>query len=347
MKNTKLARTLCSLALVLALALCCLPAAFASENEISVDFSFYNGAVVIPKTEIKFYDGIAEEYGYEMSSTDHSGKAINSATVFDALVAAHKIYYGQAFTKETSKNYLEISYGFVTKAFGIKSSAWGMCINDKVSHDDVYVDAYGGYTGYSFDSAAINSDDYVSVYTYQDKSMYSDYYITLSDDKISTTTGEAFTISATGYSAMWYGCSKDEMISSQTHKMVGLDVYTTTDFKSYSKVGTLNENGEITLDFDNEGTVYLCIMGNFDDPYMGEVPVVANWCEVTVTEPDFDDGLYFLKDINVDFDANAYALNLTFAFGDINKVSPDITKNLTVDFSWLSAVIDLLRSIIK
>ena len=167
MKNKKLAKKLCSLALALALALCCLPATYAYEN-ITVDFSFYNADVVIPKTEINVYDGIAEEYGYVVASVDHNGIAVDNATAFDAIVAAHKMYYGDSFTSETCTDYLSISSSFVTKAFGVNTSAFGLFVNDRVPHDGIYVDAYGGYTGYAFDTAEIESNDYISLYTYQD-----------------------------------------------------------------------------------------------------------------------------------------------------------------------------------
>lgn len=354
MKNRKFTKTLCSLVLALALALCCLPVAFAAENEITVDFSFYNGAVVIPKTEVTVYDGIAEEYGFTMSATDHNGVTIDGPTVFDAIVAAHKAYYGDDFTEETSGNYLSISYGFVTKAFGVKSSALGMCVNDVVPHDNVFVDAYNSYTGYSFDACVINEGDYVSIYTYQDKSYYADYYITLSDNEIKTVTGEEFTLSATGYSAMWYGCSKEDTITSQTYKLAGLDVYLTTDFKLYSKVGTLDENGEITLSFDNVGTVYLCVMGDFEDPYMGIVPTVANWCEVIIKEPEepvYEDALYIPNRLDITVEANPdegrIVLNFIMNFSDIKTDVPDKTESISfeINVSWFSKIIEFIAGL--
>ena len=67
MKRTNLAAKICSLVFALAMALCCLPAAFAAEDEITVSFSFYDGAIVIPKTELTVTDGTAEKYGYTLS----------------------------------------------------------------------------------------------------------------------------------------------------------------------------------------------------------------------------------------------------------------------------------------
>ena len=80
MKSRKITVKICSLMLALAMALCCLPAAFAAEDEITISFSFFDGTVVIPKGELKVTDGIAEKYGYQLSEKDHNGNEINGIT---------------------------------------------------------------------------------------------------------------------------------------------------------------------------------------------------------------------------------------------------------------------------
>lgn len=346
MKRKNFTAKLFSLLLALAFALCCLPAAYAAENEITVDFSFYDGDVVIPKTEIAVTDGIAEEYGYTISATDHNGNAVNGITVFDAVVAAHKAFYGDEFTAETAGSYLAFSYGYVTKAFGIPSSAFGMCVNDASPNDGIYNENYGGYTGYAYDTAVIKDGDYVSVYTYSD-SWYGDYYITLSDSEIEAEAGEAFTLSATGYSIMYYGFSTPETIASNTYAMAGLDVYSTTDFENYTKIGTLDENGAATLAFDEIGTVYLCISGEFADPDMGKMPVVANWCEVTVTEPK--DAIYIPESIDVSFDTETKedAVIILFAidYFDLKGEAPDKSECITLEINigWFNRIIEFIK----
>lgn len=361
MKRKNLSAKLLSLVLALALALCCLPAASAQEKEITIDFSFYNGNIVIPKTELEVTDGIAEEYGYSLADKEN-------ITVFDAIVAAHISLYGEKFTKETCGDYLEMSASFITKAFGAPSSALGFFVNDKMPHNGIYDENFYGYTGYACDTAAIKSNDYVSLFTYQDLSMYADYYITLSDSEISVETQEEFTVSATGYSAMWYGCSLEETIEANTYPMAGVDVYSTTDFELYSKVGTLDENGEITLSFSNPGTVYLCFMGKFEDMYAVN-PVIANWCEVTVSEPiteppteqpdnnpsepDYKDAMYVPNDIDVLIDADsekgAVTVTLRIDFTDINKAAPAKSEfiNFSINVSWFSRIIEFISGVLK
>lgn len=338
----KNAKKICSLALALAMALCCLPAAFAAESEITVSFSFYDGAVVIPKSDIAVYDGIAEEYGYALTNTE-------DITVFDAIVAAHKAYYGDEFTAETAGNYLAMSYGFMTKAFGLATSSLGFCVNDEVPHDGIFNEAYNSYTGYSCDQAAVADGDYVSFYTYKD-SMWFDYYMTLSDSEINAVTGEEFTVSATGYSVMWYGCYTEEDKAENTYPMAGLEVYSTTDFETYTSIGTLDESGAITLSFDEAETVYLCIMGSFDDPNTGEIPVIANWCEVTVSDPEptYENAVYIPKSLDIAVDTESAEgsaiIRFTIGYFDIKGEAPEKNECFTLEitFAPLVALIEFL-----
>lgn len=332
MKNRKLSAKICSLVLALALALCCLPTAIAAENEITVDFSFYDGAIVIPKSEITVYDGIAEEYGYEVQSADHNKIATDAPTVFDVIVAAHEAYYGDDFTKETAKNYLAMSGSFMTKAFGISTSNLGFCVNDKVANDGIYNESYYSYTSYSCDTAKISDGDYISFYTYK-SSYWADYYITPSASEIEAVSGEEFTFSVSGYSVVYYGSSTEETIKANTAAMKGLDVYATTDFEAYTKVGTLDENGEITLSFEELGTVYLCISGSYNDAYMGACPVVANWVEVTVTEPD--GAVYLTKGFDISLNENeaSVTFNFSLTYFDIMGKGPDKTENFSYEIT--------------
>ncbi len=331
----KNAKKICSLALALAMALCCLPAAFAAENEITIDFSYYDGAVVVPKGMLEVYDGIAEEYGYELRGAEH-------ITVFDAIVAAHKSYYGEAFTKETAVNYLEMSYGFITKAFEAPSASLGFFVNDEMPNDGIFNEGYNSYTGYACDQAVLADGDYVSLFSYK-HSMWLDYYMVMSEDEVHVLTNEEFTVSAKGYSAMWYGCYREEDRADYTYPMNGIDVYSTTDFEEYTKVGVLDENGEITLSFGETGTVYLCLSGNYEDPAMGTVPVVGNWVEVTVSqpepapEPSYDDAFYLPCGIDVDVEAESETgnveINFIISFFDIKGESPDKTESFVIQFN--------------
>lgn len=372
MKRTNLAAKICSLVLALAMALCCLPAAFATEDEITVSFSFYDGAIVIPKTELTVTDGTAEKYGYTLSENDHNGNPVNGITVFDAIVAAHEAYYGEAFTADTCGDYLAATNGFLSKAFGKQTSALGFCVNDKVPNDGIYVDAYGAYTGYAADTAVISGGDYISVYTYQD-SYYADYYVTLDKTEVAAKTDEEFTLSASGLAIMYYGLSKPEVVDAMTNPMAGLTVYSTKDFKAYSSLGVLDAEGKITLSFSEPGEYWLCTSGDFDDPTLGTVPTVANWCKVTVTEPqpepdpdpqpnpdpepqpepDAKDAFYLPKKIKASLNANpdegSIVLTITVNFADIKGEAPEKSEALTLslNITWFSRIIEFIAGIVK
>ncbi len=333
----KHAKKTCSLVLALAMALCCLPAAFATENAITIDFGYYDGGVVIPKGELTVYDGIAEKYGYTLR--EDAG-----ITVFDALVAAHKAYYGEAFTAETAGDYLVMSNGFITTAFTVASASLGFFVNDEMPNDGIFNEGYNSYTGYACDQAIIAEGDYISFFTYKDP-MWSDYYMVVSDSEIEVFKGEEFTVSAEGYSAMWYGCYREEDRAAYTYPMAGIKVYSTTDFEKYDEIGVLDENGEITLSFDEAGTVYLCMEGTFADPYMGSIPVVANWVEVTVSEPKpepdpepiYEDVIYIPCGFNLDIDADSetgkVSIEMVIEFFDIKGEAPAKTEKFGTQFN--------------
>ena len=101
-----------SLFLALVMALSLIPTTVWAASPVQVTFSAQkDGAFLFTRQSVTVTDGLAEEYGYEVSTQDHNHVAIEDPTVFDAMVAVHKAKYGDAFTKETAKNYLDISNG--------------------------------------------------------------------------------------------------------------------------------------------------------------------------------------------------------------------------------------------
>lgn len=359
--SKKMKRKITAIILSLALLLSFAPAVSAEGAGTDVYFAFCDGSPVIPKQSLNVYDGIAEEYGFDVAETDHNGNTIDGITVFDVIVAAHKNYYGDAFTPETAGNYLEMSYSFITKIFGTATSVLGFTVNDKMPNDGVYNESYGSYTGFACDTAEVADGGYVNCFTYQD-AYWADYYPTLSEAEITVTQGEAFEIAATGYSIMYYGCSTEEALAEKTVPLEGIEVYSTTDFENYSLAGTLDSEGKINLTFDEAGTVFLCVKGTFEDAAMGKLPVVANWCEVTVEaeeipeepeNPEETKPFWFPKGINFEINADsengdaAITINLTFA--DLRGGNEDKTESivLSVNVSWFSKIIEFIEGIIK
>ena len=80
------------------------------------------GAYLHAPQEVEVSALDAEKYGF----TD----ALEGVTALDALVKAHELAFGDAFTKETAGEFLAVgSTGMITKIFGDNTSACGFCVN--------------------------------------------------------------------------------------------------------------------------------------------------------------------------------------------------------------------------
>ena len=169
-----------------------------------VSFSAYDGTVIIEPKTVYAKQGLAASYGYKVKT--------GSITVFDAVVAAHKAYYGAAFTKETAQDYLVMTDSYIKKAFGKSTSSLSFFVNNVMPNDGVYNPSYGSCTGYSCDTAVINSGDNISFFFYQDKSSYSDYYSFFDKSEYTATTDEELSMTVNGYSS-WYGCNTWDTIT--------------------------------------------------------------------------------------------------------------------------------------
>lgn len=319
--------------LCVALLACCAPIAFAAEDTATVMFWFANGDEIKTALELTVSDGMAEDFGYTVAETDHAGAAIDTVTVMDVLVAAHKEFYGDAFTKDTAEDYLMMSNSFITKAFELETSNLGFVINDATPHDDTYVEAYGGYTGYAVDTARVQDGDRVCLFTIQD-AYWSDVLPQFSSTTIEAVAGEAFTFSADGYSVIYYGCSTQDVIEENTSPLAGATVEYTQDFKTFTEVGTLDADGKLSVTLPEEGTYYLVVRGTVDDEEMGELPVVANICTVEV-KPDLSGAKYipvFARPV-ICFKNHAITLGIRVFFHDSKKIAPDKSVAYTISLS--------------
>lgn len=286
MKKAKRILALVLSAAILMLALSC--ASFALDSDsVTVDLSVYDGSVISPKQELTVTDGIAEEYGFTVSASDHNGVTIDEPTVFDALVAAHKAMYGDAFTKETASDYLVMTSGFITKAFGKSASSSGFIVNGRTPNDGIYNELYGSYTSYACDTAEIKDNDYISYYYYQDTDYWSDAIADLSADNTEVNVGEAVTFSVTAFSS-WCGSMTEEVIEMNTVKCPDIDIYAYSDSGSV-KVGTTDAEGNAVVTFDEAGTYQLYCAGSADVGLGVESPLVADWITVTVSDTETPD----------------------------------------------------------
>ncbi len=277
----KFAKTIASLLAVLMLLTSAPMSAFAqTDSQVTVSFTAFDGSVIVSSSELAIRDGTAEEYGYSVAEKNHNGEAVDSATFFDALVTAHKVYYGDLFTKETAKNYLAMADGYITKAFG-KAASFGFTVNDVAPNDGVYNPSYGSYTGYSSDTAELKADDEVVFFFYQDTEYYMDYKAVFANDEMTANAGEALTVNVSAF-CIWYASYDIDIIESMSVPADGVGIYSLDG----TLLATTDENGNATVTFENAGEYAIYVAGTVESE---EAPVIIDWATVTVSEAQIDE----------------------------------------------------------
>ena len=150
------------------------------------------GAYLHAPQEVEVSALEAEKYGF----TD----ALEGVTALDALVKAHELVLGEAFTKDTAGKYLAVgSTGWISKLFGEKTSACGFFVNQGFPNDGT-PSSYGGYNGTMITNTPLLNGDVVDFYVYADDSTWSDYY-TWVDAPAEMYVGQKVTATVTGFYA--------------------------------------------------------------------------------------------------------------------------------------------------
>ena len=165
-----------------------------------------------------YLHGFAEK---QTVASDLAGKygfadEVDGVSALDVLVRAHELTYGEAFTKETAKDFLVVgSTGFITTIFGEKTGNCGFTINGSVPHDgvlkdDSYAPGKKSYTGYTVAQAEVNTGDVVDFFLYQDNYALDNYPIwEKADAKLDSLTVKpkaAVNMTVMGYCIGYYGC---------------------------------------------------------------------------------------------------------------------------------------------
>ena len=79
-------------------------------------------------SEVQVASNTAEKYGF----TDK----VEGVSALDALVVSHELTFGDDFTPETAKNFLEVgSSGFITKLYGTETYVCGFYVNAGYPND--------------------------------------------------------------------------------------------------------------------------------------------------------------------------------------------------------------------
>ena len=201
----------------------------------------------------------AEKYGF----TD----ALEGVTALDALVKAHELVLGEAFTKETAGEYLAVGDGgWITKLFGEKTNACGFFVNQGFPNDGT-PSSYGGYNGTMVTNTPLLNGDVVDFYTYSDDT-YSDYY-TWVDAPAEMHVGQEVTATVTGfYASSAYLHKTPAELKAAAKALEGAKlawVDPETGAVTVIEGAVTDKNGQATFTVDDSFTGYLTAVSNDDE----------------------------------------------------------------------------------
>ena len=211
--------------------------------------------------EVEVAANTAEKYGF----TD----ALEGVTALDALVKAHELTLGDAFTKETAGEYLAVgSTGWISKLFGEKTSACGFFVNQGFPNDGTPASYGGGYNGTMVTNTPLLSGDVVDFYVYADDSTWSDYY-TWVDAPAEMYVGQKVTATVTGFYAVSAYLHKDPAsLKAAAKPLEGVKlawVDPETGAVTVIDGAVTDKKGQATFTVTNGFTGYLTAVSNGDE----------------------------------------------------------------------------------
>ena len=204
--------------------------------------------------------GEAEKYGY----TDK----VEGVSALDALVVSHELTFGDDFTPETAKDFLEVSSGFITKMYGTETSICGFYVNAGYPNDGTKAPSGPGYNGTTVVNTKLNDGDTVDFFFYADEDAYSDYY-TWIDVPETMVTGEAITVTVKGFFAVEgyrYKDAAELKAAARPLEGVGLAWVDADGYIKPIKDVVTDEDGQATFTVDSKATGYLVAQSG-DDVY--------------------------------------------------------------------------------
>ena len=292
-----------------------------------------------------YLHGFAEK---QTVASDLAGKygfadEVDGVSALDVLVRAHELTYGEAFTKETAKDFLVVgSTGFITTIFGEKTGNCGFTINGSVPHDgvlkdDSYAPGKKSYTGYTVAQAEVNTGDVVDFFLYQDSSALDNYPIwEKADAKLDSLTVKpkaAVNMTVMGYCIGYYGCVPMEALEDleQVSALKGAQLAwvnaengTLTDISG----AVVAEDGTVSFTApETDGTYYLTAYmpkAEIEDNYA--TPIVLSILPVTVDVNAVEEAELTLSGIH---DAQVKYLKL-YTYTDGVKGDTDLLADVTI-----------------
>ncbi len=245
------------------------------------------GAFLHAPQTVEVSSNLAESYGYTDSVT-------NGVSALDALVKAHVLKFGEAFTKESAQSYLVVpETGYISKLFGVETSANGFMLNGTYPNDGTE-SSWGGYNGTTVTTQAVTNGDSVCFFIYQDQTGYSDNDAWFEKDNAQVDEITAYKdrsfelkLKGIGYASAGYlyvdkaaTVAAGSAIGSAQLALVNSETGEFTDIEGK----TTDENGAVSLTFDAAGTYYLTAYMTESNVQAGKSPIILNVLKVKVAE---------------------------------------------------------------
>lgn len=208
----------------------------------------------------------AENYGY----TDNGDTS--KVTALDAFVTMHIAKYADAYTKDNATEYLVCASGWLSKAFGIETYSIGYYLNKSM-------------TSTTASETFLSDGDEIDMFKYQDTEYYSDMFSYFTEEEKTVTSGETFTLQIEG--GYPWGSDAYAPLTNNSGGTVQAGI-TGTDGDKYGVItpvdgATPDENGNITLKFDEPGIYYVSAKGkSYASGLEMLCPIVQPVCEVKV-----------------------------------------------------------------
>lgn len=207
------------------------------------------------------YD-LAEKYGY----TDD----VDGVSALDALVRAHELTFGEAFTKETAKDFLVVgSSGWISTIFGTATYASGFYLNQGYPNDGTPASYGGGYNGTFTTNTKVNDGDVLDFYVMEDDSGYSDYYTWLENVPDTMVDGDKVTVTVKGFYAMsGYLHKTPADLKAAAKPLEGVQlvwVNTVTGAKTLIDGAVTDENGKATFTVDGKAATGVLAAASYGD----------------------------------------------------------------------------------
>lgn len=211
----------------------------------------------------------AESYGF--------ADEVDGVSGLDALIKAHELIFGDAFTAATADTYFAASGGYISKVFGIETYGFGFLLNGGTPNDGTASPYGGGYNGTTVFNQEITDGDKVDFFIYRDGTYYSDIY-TWIDGDLTAAPGSEIELNVSGSMAMMgyaYETPADFKDSAEPAEGVSLAWVGENGILTEITGAVTDENGDITVtvpaDF-TPGVYYITAVG-YDDY---DSPVVMN-----------------------------------------------------------------------